>query len=112
MTLIIIALISILLNVGLVWYLIRMLRKLLFISENLGDLYFTFRSFSIFIKSLYGMNSFHGEPIIQELVERVGLVLEEIEVFREIFEYTLDEELEEELNDIENEEAENAPQAI
>jgi len=57
------------------------------------------------------MNSFHGEPIIQELVERVGIVLREIEVFRDVFEYTLDEELEEELNEIEQSE-ENTPQAV
>jgi predicted solute-binding protein len=57
------------------------------------------------------MNSFHGEPIIQELVERVGIVLREIEVFRDVFEYTLDEELEEELNEIEKSE-ENTPQAV
>ena len=50
------------------------------------------------------MNSFHGEPIIQELVERTQMVLEEIEIFRDIFEYTLDKELEEEFDDIEENE--------
>ena len=102
---------SLLLNIGLVWYGVRLLRTLLFVSDNLGGLYFTFRSFSIFIKSLYGMNSFHGEPIIQELVERTRLLLDEIEIFREVFEYTLDEGLEEELNEIEQSE-ENTPQAV
>jgi|TARA_R110002110_G_scaffold411965_1_gene637088 hypothetical protein len=108
---IIITIASLSLNAALLWYVSRILRKLLFISENLGDLYFTFRSFSVFVKSLYGMNSFHGEPIIQELVQRVGEVLDEIEMFREIFEYTLDEELEEELNEVEQYE-ENTPQAV
>ena len=93
-----------LVNIGLTWYLMPLLKKLFFISENISDLYLTFRSFSIFVKSLYGMNSFHGEPIIQELVERTQMVLEEIEMFREVFEYTLDEELEEEFDDIEENE--------
>ena len=53
------------------------------------------------------MNSFHGEPIIQELVERTRLLLDEIEIFREVFEYTLDEELEEE-----EQSEENTPQAV
>jgi len=107
-----IAILSLLINAALVWYLVRVLRKLLFISENLGDLYFTFRSFSIFVKSLYGMNSFHGEPMIQELIQRVGVILEEIDLFREIYEYTLDEELEEELNEIEQSEENAPPQAV
>jgi|TARA_R110000824_G_C15157002_1_gene671543 hypothetical protein len=111
MTYTVIFVLSLLLNIVLIWYSVRLLRTLLFVSDNLGDMYFTLRSFSIFVKSLYGMNSFHGEPIIQELVERVGVVLHEIEVFRDVFEHTLDEELEEELNEVEQSE-ENTPQAV
>ena len=47
---------------------------------------------------MYGMDKYHGEPMIQELMERIQGVLEEMENFRGIFEYGLDEELEEELN--------------
>lgn len=111
MTYIIVLILSLLLNITLIWYSVRLLRTLLFVSDNLADMYFTLRSFSIFVKSLYGMNSFHGEPIIQELVERVGDVLREIEVFRHVFEHTLDEKLEEELDEIEKSE-ENTPQAV
>tara|TARA_Y100001970_G_C13717968_1_gene595170 strand:- start:102 stop:278 length:177 start_codon:yes stop_codon:yes gene_type:complete len=49
------------------------------------------------------MNSYHGEPMIEELMHRTKSITEEIEIFREVFEYTLDIELEEELNDIEEE---------
>jgi len=44
------------------------------------------------------MENYHGEPMIQELVHRINEVTEEMGNFRDIFEYTLDEELEEELN--------------
>jgi hypothetical protein len=44
------------------------------------------------------MEIFYGEPMIQELMTRTKEVLDEVEGFREIFEYTLDEELEEELD--------------
>jgi len=50
------------------------------------------------------MDNYHGEPMVQELIIRIKEVNEEIENFREIFEPTIDEELEDELNDIENEE--------
>jgi len=89
---------SIILNVLLMWYVVRILRKFLFISANLSDLFLTTKSYEVFVASLYSMNSYHGEPIIQELIAKTREVLTEIEEFRDIFEYTLDQELEEELN--------------
>ena len=90
--------ISVLLNVGLVWYLSRLLQKFFFISTNMSDLFLTIKSFRVFVEALYSMDSFTGEPMIEELIHRIRQVNEEIEGFREIFEYTLDVELEEELD--------------
>ena len=90
--------ISVLINLFLLWYLVKLLRKFVFISENLSDLFLTTKSFEVFVGSLYSMDSYHGEPIIQELIYKVRLVLEEMEKFRDIFQHTIDEELEEELN--------------
>ena len=70
----------------------------MFISENLSDLFLTTKAFQVFVSSLYGMDNYHGEPMIQELMFKIRQVNEEIDMFREIFEYTLDEELEEELD--------------
>ena len=47
--------------------------------------------------------------MIQELVARIGVVMEEIERFRDIFEYTLDQELEDELSAAEEEEINQKP---
>jgi len=93
--------ISVILNLLLSWYVVRLLRKFFFISQNIGDLYLTARAFRVFVQSLYSMDTYHGEPMIQELIHRIKEVSQEIEEFREIFEYTLDEELEDELNDVE-----------
>jgi|TARA_R110002020_G_scaffold344827_2_gene558932 hypothetical protein len=90
--------VSVILNVLLLWYITRLLRKFVFISENLADLFLTTKAFQVFIKSMYSMENYHGEPMIQELMQRVGDVVEEIDNFREIFEYSLDAELEDELN--------------
>lgn len=89
---------SVLLNAGLIWYAVRILRKFVFISENLSDLFLTTKAFQVFIASLFGMENYHGEPMIEELLFKIRQVNEEIDMFREIFQYTLDEELEEELN--------------
>ena len=94
---------SAILNLLLLWYLIKLLRKFFYVSENLSDLFLTMRSFEVFAKSMYSMDSYHGEPMIKELMLRIREALDEVEEFRDIFEYTLDEELEEELNDTEEE---------
>tara|TARA_R110002020_G_scaffold379933_1_gene591174 strand:+ start:60 stop:383 length:324 start_codon:yes stop_codon:yes gene_type:complete len=98
MTLYISLTLSLLVNALLLWYLSRLLRKFYFISERLSDLFLTTKAFRVFAGGLYGMDSYHGEPIIQELVHKIREVTEEIDNFRDIFEYTLDEEMEEELD--------------
>jgi hypothetical protein len=87
-----------LLNIFLGWYLIGVLRKLLYISDNIADLYLLLKSFQIFVEGLYSMSSYNGEPIVQELMVRTKEILVEVENFREVFQLMLDEELEEELN--------------
>jgi len=89
---------SVVINGLLLWYITRLLRKFVFISENLADLFLTNKAFHAFLKSMYSMENYHGEPMIQELMMRVQQVLDEMEDFRDIFEYSLDAELEEELN--------------
>jgi len=100
------------LNVFLMWYIAKLLKKFMFMSSNLTDLYFTTRAFEIFIKTLYTMNSYHGDPILEELVFKTKIVLAEVENFREVFEYTLDEELEEEFNAAEAEEQEDKKEPL
>ena len=39
----------------------------------------TIRAFQVFVKTLYTMNSFNGEPLIEELILRIGEVKEEME---------------------------------
>ena len=94
---------SAIINIFLTWYIVGLLKKFIFISENLSDLFLTAKAFQVFIKSLYSMDNYHGEPMIQELVLRIKEVNDEIENFRDIFEPTLDEELEEELEEELNE---------
>ena len=102
--------VSVALNIFLLWYVVKLLRKFLFISSTISDLYLTAKAFQVFVKTLYGMNNYHGEPMVQELIHRIKEMLDEIEAFREVFEPTLDIEIEEELNGAETEE-EAPPQA-
>jgi len=104
--------ISLALNIGLVWYVVRILRKFIFISENLSDLFLTTKAFEVFSKSLYSMNSYNGEPMIEELIYKIKDVNFEIDGFRDIFEYTIDEELEQELEEALNAEEEEQEKSL
>ena len=95
--------ISLFVNILLGWYVLGLLRKFFFISQNMADLFLMTKAFQVFTKSLFSMNSFNGEPIIEELIYRVKEVNDEMESFRDVFEYTLDIELEEELDGTEEE---------
>jgi hypothetical protein len=106
MTLYLILTFSLIANALLAWYVIKLLRKFLFVSETIADLYLTAKAFRIFAMSMYGMDSYHGEPMIQELIAKIKEVNNEIENFRDVFEYSLDEEIEEELNAAEEEASE------
>ena len=93
-------LISVVLNIFLFWYVIKILSKLLYTSDNLGDLYVALRMYEEYSTSLYHMEMFYGEPVIQELIEKTKLIVEEVKRFEDIYGLTTDiEALEKELND-------------
>ena len=108
----IVLIISLVINVLLGWYISRILQKFVFISDNMSDLFLTTKAFHVFVKNMYSMDSFHGEPIIQELVLRIKEVNEEMSNFREIFEYTIDAELEQELEEALNAEEEEQEKSL
>jgi len=108
----IVLIISLAINVFLGWYISRILQKFIFISDNMSDLFLTTKAFHVFVKDMYSMDSFHGEPIIQELVLRIREVNEEMSNFREIFEYTIDAELEQELEEALNAEEEEQEKSL
>ena len=89
---------SVLLNIFFCWYIVGLLRKFFYISENIADAYVATKEFAIFVESMYSMESYHGEPMIQELLFRIREVLDEMETFRDVFEYMIDAELERELD--------------
>ena len=87
------AICSVILNVVLIWYVMKILSKLLYTADNLGDLHVVFRAFHGFVSELYEMEMFYGEPILEELIERTKIVRDEIERFEDVYELTTDVEL-------------------
>ena len=86
----IVSFISILINVGLVWYLIGALRRLLLVSGNLNDLVSIVSNFREHLKSVYELEAFYGEPVLETLLKHAMALSEALEDFEDI--YTLLEE--------------------
>ena len=84
--------ISIIINIFLLWYLKSILANLLYISENIGDLFDSVNVFSEHIQSVNQMETYYGDEIIQKLVDHSKIIVEELETFEEIYKLSVPEE--------------------
>ena len=81
----IILLLSILLNIFLVWYARNTLSNLLYLSDNLGLLYEVISAYNLHLKEVYELERFYGDPTLSYLLEHTNAVREELEGYEEIF---------------------------
>jgi hypothetical protein len=104
-------LVSIIFNVGIFLYARAAITRLLFVSEELGDLQRMIDAFAKHLKSVYDLEMFYGDATLQHLLNHAVSFNEQLETFEQI--YSLIEKEgeddgetneEEELNDYSNEE--------
>ena len=92
-----ILLISILFNVGVFIYARATITRLLFVSDELGDLQQMTNAFSNHLKSVYELDTFYGDQTLSALLQHAVSFNEQLETFDII--YSLTEEEEETTND-------------
>tara|TARA_E500000305_G_scaffold51837_1_gene40541 strand:+ start:483 stop:872 length:390 start_codon:yes stop_codon:yes gene_type:complete len=89
----------------LVWYMRKILTKLLYVSESMGDFLITVDSYAEHLDSVYNLEMFYGDETLEHLMKHTESVIGEIEKFSDIYslttELTEDEEAEQE-EDFEN----------
>ena len=83
--------ISIIINIFLIWYSTMMIKKLWFVSDNIGDLLETLEDFSKHIEQVYEMELFYGDPTLDGLLKHSQEIVREIESYREIYNIANDE---------------------
>lgn len=93
-------------TIFLIWYIRKIITKLLFISENIGDFVVVVDNYASHLESVYNMETFYGDETIQGLIEHTKEVVTEAEEFESIYSLTTDleeydEDDEDELNEIE-----------
>lgn len=87
--------ISGILNVFLIWYTRNTLANLLYLSQNIGDLYDEVASFAVHLKNVYELERFYGDPTLTRLLDHSNALRERLEEYEDIF--LLSEEPEEEV---------------
>jgi len=104
--LICVATLSIIFNVGVFVYARAAIARLLFVSEELGDLQEMVNSFAKHIKSVYELDTFYGDQTLHHLLEHAISFNEHLETFEYIYELTEEENVE--VDEEEEEEEEDA----
>ncbi len=77
--------ISIMLNGLALWFIRSLLSKLLFVSNNLGEVNEVMTSFAEHVEGVYSMETFYGDQTLQGLLEHSRLVVEMIGECNEIY---------------------------
>ena len=77
--------ISVALNGVLLWYIRKMLGKLLSVSDNMGNLVEDLASYQNHIQQLYEMEMYYGEPSIKNLILHSKQILEHVREFSDVY---------------------------
>ena len=89
MTLLIISLVvSVAINGLLLWYIRKMLSKLLYVSDSIGSLLVSAKNFSNHLDGLHAMEMYYGDETLGSLIRHSKQVIEDIKEFEDIYELT------------------------
>ena len=90
---------SLVLNGVLLWYIRKMLGKLLSVSDNMGNLVEDLASYQNHLQQLYEMEMYYGEPSIKNLIVHSRQIIEHVKEFSDV--YNLVEERVDQINETE-----------
>ena len=80
--------VSVGLNGLLLWYIRKMLSKLLYVSDSIGSLLVTAKNFSNHLDGLHAMEMYYGDETLGSLIKHSKQVIEDIKEFEDIYELT------------------------
>jgi hypothetical protein len=93
--LIVALILSIIANFFGIWYIRKLLAKVLFVSQNLTDLVDLLVTYRNHLRKIYSMEMFHGDETIQFLIQHTNSLLDVLEDYSDIYLMTEPMELEE-----------------
>ncbi len=78
------------------WYAVTLLRKLWRLSVNIDEAQFVINNFKGHIEAVHGLETFYGDPTLQQLLEHAESVAQTLESYEDMytfFELSDDEEI-------------------
>jgi hypothetical protein len=76
--------VSMILNIGLLWYNRKLIGKLLFISNNLNDLVSMVESYRAHLKVLYSTEMYYGDETMKHLIAHTNSLSDLLEDYEDI----------------------------
>ena len=77
--------VSVALNILALWFIRNILTKLLFVSNNLGEVNDVMLRFTEHLEAVHSMETFYGDQTLQSLLEHSTLVADMLQEFDEIY---------------------------
>jgi len=105
------ALVSIILNVGLVWYTRQAIKRLVFVAGNMLDLRTMVNNFESHLENIYKLENYYGDETLKFLLDHAKDLSQQLGDYKDI--YTLvetDDDIDEE-GEYDNVETEESSQA-
>ena len=99
-------------NILSLWYIRKLLAKILFVSQNLTDLVDLLTTYRNHLKKIYSMEMFHGDETIKFLIQHTNSLLDVLEDYSDIYKLTEPLELDEEDEESYDDEEETGPPPV
>lgn len=94
---------SVLLNIFLFWYIHNILKRLLYVSDNLAALNELIEEYQAHLESLYDLEMYYGDQTLKELIRHTKYVIESLDSYKEIYVLSYDTQEDEVVAEIEEE---------
>ena len=96
--LILLLVLSIGLNALFIWYIRFAIKKLLFVSDNIGQFLEKLDEYRYHLETINAMESYYGDELIENLLKHTKAIVKEIKAYEGIYSLTSDIEIESEEN--------------
>ena len=77
--------ISAIVNISLIWYLRKMISKLLFVSENLSDLVKIINNYKKHLGDVYKLEMFYGDTTLEFLMQHTNSLIEVLKDYEDVY---------------------------
>jgi hypothetical protein len=84
--------VSILINGFLIWYVIRLIRKFLNISEELEEFFLLLEEYAGHVDDVYNLERFYGDTTLENLMRHSKIMADSAKDFRAIYDVNYDQE--------------------